>query len=303
MTKLAPSLLLAVVFVACASEDDDDGVRPPSEPARAYAKAYCERLARCRPRGTRNNFGSAAGCADQLVADLDEELARTAPQAITACITALGAAPCDVLTRAIPECQFRGTLPDGAVCGSGYHCASGSCFRPDGADGEPTLCGTCSARVGEGTTCMIANCENDLTCAGGICRRPVGLGELCNRDSAPCKTGLLCVEGRCATPLAEGEACTPPGIDPSKTRACDENATCVSGTCSAVGWAAVGERCGTAETGAVVACTASTCSTTTGTCVADLREGEACTGTGTPCAVPLVCKSGKCTRESIATCR
>jgi hypothetical protein len=207
-------------------------------------------------------------------------------------------ARCDVLTSALPECQFVGTLEAGAPCGSGYQCKTGSCSRTE-------LCGTCSPRVPTGSDCTQANCQSGLLCAAGTCKALSDVGAACG-DAQPCKPSLECVTGKCQPPLGAGAACTPATAS-ADVLSCDaaQLLYCVAGTCTGVRYAEVGQSCGLdGASKQLVACTGSSCSSeTAGTCVADRKEGEACASDGPPCEVPLSCIDGRCGRTSIAQCQ
>jgi hypothetical protein len=304
---------LAAVLLACSSKAPEN---TPSPAATTYTQGYCERLDRCQTVQARENFGSVDECVTRVAPDTDDEFRSpgttiTADQA-SACATAMRQAPCDVLTSALPECQFVGTLDAGAPCGSGYQCKTGSCFRTtDG--GTLALCGTCSPRVPEGSDCTKANCQSGLLCASGRCKALADVGGGCG-DAQPCKPNLQCAQGKCQQPLGAGAACTPPAAAATDVVSCDgtQLLVCVAvgadsaaGTCVAVRYAAVGESCGLDPTKKqLVSCGGSSCSDgSAGTCSADLKEGDACSSDGPPCEVPLGCIDGRCGRTSIASCQ
>jgi hypothetical protein len=299
--------LALVTLEAMAACSSTSAATPPSEAATIYTQAYCERLDRCQTLQVRDNFGDVATCASRVVPDTDDEL-RSRGTTITqdqasACATAMRQAPCDVLTSSLPACQFVGTLEDGAPCGSGYQCKTGSCFRTTDS-GALALCGVCSARVPAGSDCTNANCQGGLLCAGGKCKPLADSGAACG-DAQPCKPNLQCANGKCQLPLGAGAACTPEAGGAAD--GCDETQLlfCVAGACAPVRYAAVGAACGVDPAAKQrVSCTGGSCSSASaGTCVADLKEGDPCGSAEAACEVPLSCIGGQCGRASIAACQ
>ena len=306
--RVTPALAVAMIALLAHACSSSARASAPSPAATIYTQAYCERLDRCQTLQARGNFGTVDGCVSRVAPDTDDEL-RSPGAAVTedqanACASAMRQAPCDVLTSALPACQFIGSLEAGAACGSGYQCKTGSCFRTTDA-GTLALCGTCSARVPEGSNCTNANCQGGLLCAKGRCMAPADVGAACG-DAQPCRPNLQCEQGKCQLPLGAGAACTPSTASAADVLSCDATQLlyCVGGTCAAVRYVAVGDRC-CADPAAkqLVACAGSSCASDSGTCVADLKEGDACSSDGAPCEVPLACIDGHCGRTSIAACR
>lgn len=304
--------------LACSSEEADPP--PPSAAATAYATAYCERLDRCRTRASRDTFGDVQTCTGRFLPDIDDEFrspgASITDAMVDTCAARMRGAPCDTLVSAMLECQFVGSLQAGAACGSGYQCQSSSCAKVTNGSGVSALCGTCSDRVPEGSDCTNANCQSGSVCAEGRCQVLADLDEPC--EAQPCKPDLQCFQGRCERFLGPNDECTPETdgrevlrCDPTQLLFCAPTSVGSNdGRCVPVHHAPLGATCGfDATANALVACLGASCSaplTATsggGICVADLKEGAACTATDATCELPLYCIDGHCGRASIHACR
>jgi hypothetical protein len=289
---------------------------PLSGPGSSFATAFCTRLDRCRPRLVRDEFGDVATCRSRLFPDFNDELTSPGTTITTAqidaCTAKMGSTPCSVLTSAIVECNFAGTLAAGAPCGSGYQCQTGSCFRVTSSSGVTALCGTCSARVPLGGDCTTANCEGGLSCTNGRCIANGAEGAACNPDTQPCQAQLQCFNGACVRQLVAGAPCTPVRDGQPDPIFCDPLFFCApnkndpnNGTCTAVRHSLLGDECGLDEAaGQLLACAGASCTSATGgRCVADLKEGATCDPARGGCEVPFECLEGRCSRQSITICR
>lgn len=161
----------------------------------------------------------------------------------------------------------------GAACSSNNDCdgqmtcPSGVCVRPDGnlngeacklsADCASDVCngasggatGTCGGTPGSaGSTCSSNNdCDGQMTCTGGVCRRPDG-----NLNGEACKVSDDCASDNCvgasgsalgtcaapssSTPGSVGSACT-------SNNQCDGLMTCPNGVCRRPNGNEAGETC------------------------------------------------------------
>jgi hypothetical protein len=210
-----------------------------------------------------------------------------------------------------PGCGFIGTKGMGEPCRDGDQCASGFCddylyytkrdvcgvCEPPHVEGEPCS----SACGGDGTI----QCEHDAT-GMGHCVRLGSIGQTCS-DLAPCATGLGCAvssgstAGQCQPATGnDGDACDPelgPLCDYRRRIFCNAQ----THTCATAQLAAPGEACGTLGDGSVAECADAYCpvtvsSSTTGTCVAYIPDGAACTGGSgnVPCEPRALCAAGVC---------
>ena len=113
------------------------------------------------------------------------------PSLLAQCASKLRAACGD--DDACEDIEVKGTLADGAPCGSDTQCAGGDC-KTSSSGSTNTRCGTCVARVPVGGAC--GGTSNGSCVKGATCATKAG------------ETGI-CVE---RVLLAEGEVC----YDPSK---------------------------------------------------------------------------------------
>ena len=162
--------------------------------------------------------------------------------------------------------------PDSPACDPGLLCADTGCTTPP----QQGVCtGTrqwfCVSPVMQGGDCVTpAQCSPELTCAGGLCSPPQGLGQPCQPGlSCNAKKSLYCV----ANAEAGGFACaTAQFVDPGV--ACDtlDAVLCASsGICRAV---------------------ADGSAANVGTCFAPAADGASCGRN--PCLAPARCVQGTC---------
>jgi len=286
-------------------------VGPSTEFCAGYAAKLCDRLAACSSPYLTWVYGTMAGC--QARFELQCRSEAIAPgtgfrgAGAMACADAFAGASCDDLRGdSVPACQFKGTLPAGAACGSGAQCSSGFCRIP-----ETAFCGKCDARAAEGAVCdSDAACEFPLLCSeAGRCARPAGEGELCN-ETRPCLPGpLFCGnDNTCRRPSAEGKACNVSGNAPYQR--CETGFACrptAGGTCRPIRLVDVGLTCGISPTGSSVVLCNGSGSCVNGTCRPPGQDGERCTasplGDSGGCQPPALCLEGLCKLPDPASCR
>jgi hypothetical protein len=274
---------------------------PPD--ANVYAQGICNYFARCVPALVRSNYGNVASCVEafvpQAAALFDAPGANVTKRTLDACILRTESARCDEDIEALPECDLRGTLADGAACLSGISCTSGSCFKPlvgGRPDRRRAACGVCSRRVAENESCKDAACAPGLDCVEDRCVAPAGAGSGCSAGHR-CKEDLACLSGTCVVPRGRDESCDrqdPNAVpcDASQGLVCSETTK----TCTAF-LAQRGASCKTTPF-----CEASTC--VNETCVPGLVEGEPCeVGAAVECVYPLECHDGTCAGPNPATCK
>jgi hypothetical protein len=275
--------------------------------------AYCAKLNTCAPALVKVGFGTVDECSTRFAIQCKD--AVKAPDSgltattLSACSTALATATCeDAIYRKVAACDFMGGRGNGMACGANAQCTSGYCSQ--GSD----ACGVCSALVGAGTKCEIADdCEPGLDCSSdGHCVVPGAAGTNCTATQ-PCKYGTYC---KPATPGAETGSCVntanAPGVDCNKDYAascnlllgifCDGN----TGKCANLGFAANGDPCGLVA-GKFVLCAKGDCAypddlATQGVCGALAADGASCSAT-TACEDPAVCVQGKCKLPSSLACQ
>jgi hypothetical protein len=209
----------------------------------------------------------------------------TTPTDYVACLNLQRALPCDASLR----CDLpKGTLERGAGCVSDRQCKTGHCTAPyhgcgvcdlptaigercahaDECD-DDSFCdeGRCAPRKSEGAACGEESdaCAHGLSCSGGTCVRPGGVGEAC-ADQWGCRS-YACVRGRCASLGKAGDACG------SGDKDCAHGHECKEGICVATRARQPGERCSDED-----GCMFSPCTDTADgkRCARFLESGEAC---------------------------
>ncbi|HLK35349.1 MAG TPA: hypothetical protein VKU41_01270 [Polyangiaceae bacterium] len=232
---------------------------------------------------------------------------------------------------AIPECVFRGTLPNGSVCNFGGQCRSTRCLVSGGLG----LCGTCAPPVADGQPCATGlDCQPGSACDNtrdaAVCEPVVqeAAGASCGGTTADCAPGLYCdmTAAHCAAFATEGAACDQQDAC-GPTLACiggtcqsrgDAGASCqfdsdcnlgfgcsdTSQTCGAVTWVGSGQPCG-----GLTRCLVGQCSSagtgSPGSCPTVLADGQAC-GVGdsnTMCDQFADCINGRCAPQDSTACR
>jgi hypothetical protein len=283
----------------------------------AIGGAFCDRIKSCYGDFFVTTFiGDAATCKARLSLELKGSAKGQGVQVkdsqAAACKTAVDGASCDtLLDDGVKECDFRGTLADGAACANDSQCVSGACFVD-----PTTTCGKCGPRAAAGGDCTAAKCERGLACSGAKkCVKLGADGATCDPTSAPCELGLTCIAGKCGKALAAGVACKN-GMNETP---CDgftglfckpPKATVADGTCTPFTPATVNELCGVTLQPTVdfSFCVNSECigatSTTRGKCTAFLADGAACDATKQPdCEFPAKCRAGKCAVLDPTVCK
>lgn len=152
---------------------------------------------------------------------------------------------CDLGQLGGPECVAAGGR--GFACESTFQCASSA----------RCLAGRCSAGLEDDGCALDLDCQDGRVCAGGRCRTPTPLGEICSVSNAVCAEGSLCLGeenamrclalagvggtcseasdcyasdckgGQCVGPSADGQSCE---IDLD----CLPGRSCVSAVCTIV---------------------------------------------------------------------
>lgn len=305
---------IACVAISCVSSEE--APTPPPAPTAdsvaAIASAYCERLSVCNGTVfTQVLLGDVATCQKRFAAELTSNLKGngvtvTDAQAVR-CAAAAKSLRCDAIFDALlPECDFRGSLTDGASCAADLQCASGSCFL----DPNQT-CGKCTLRALAGGDCSVTKCADGLTCADKKCVKRAVEGEACNAAKIPCANGLDCFGGKCVKGLAPNAACS------RNDYPCDllqglyckpASLTDPKGTCTPLTFASPGKPCGfSTDPIDFVACTdQSTCvgeGAKPGTCTSFLPDGATCTPEGVACQFPASCRDGKCAMTNAVACK
>lgn len=291
--------------------DAGQTVKGDGTPCGDYAAAICNSYSACGPWVIRS-AGGPSGCFASL-----KKLCLQALSYPSTGVDATTLAKCTAATKALapcgttPACDFTGSLPVGATCGSDWQCSSGYCdgagakfVTTDGGLDGTFSCGKCAAGLTAGAACSVdsAPCPTSSQCltesSSPTCQPYGGLGEPCH--DASCSAWLQCdATGHCARAAGVGADCA---------SHCDlvEDIACNTTTalCEHANTAAVGESCNNSSTAAnpvVVFCAAgSTCLPAAGTdqhCVANANVGDACqyAGDGPFCGSGALCSGGVCT--------
>jgi hypothetical protein len=154
--------------------------------------------------------------------------------------------------------------------------AATACTQVATAQGGPTnsLCTT----VLKGTVATGGNCVTDAECVGGVCHQP--------------SCGASCCLGTCGQPLAAGAACTSSSDCAAGDYCGTDYVTSSQSTCQPRG--AQGQPCTyNSQCQSGLACDSSS----SGTCVPYVKDGQACTPDGADCEnINGFCDvtSGKC---------
>lgn len=307
------ALVVFTVFAVACSDDDDEPISAAT--INAIASSICTKTSQCLSDvAVRVLYGSPQTCTTRQAAQLELDKKGSgfsvSEPAAKRCLEKLNTISCDaLLTNDLPaECEFKGTLGDGAACSSNPQCASGSCFVADGG-----TCGKCGTRAPDGGDCSQSRCEKGLVCnTDKRCVRPAGAGVACN-ERTQCAFGLTCSKGTCVATLAAGAPCTVSGgdavdlCDRSKGLYCQgEGGGGASGTCASFDLAVAGGACGVVGSPPrPTICEGGDCSggsLQNRTCVARLADGSPCTEESS-CQAPAECRGGRCALLDPTTCR
>ncbi|HSO35912.1 MAG TPA: hypothetical protein VLT33_25460, partial [Labilithrix sp.] len=242
-SSVLASLLVSGIALACGSSGGSSGPDVAEGPVRdqtleAIAGSFCDRIAACYGDVFVKAFlRDTATCKYRFAIEVTASAKGPGVQlkdgAAAKCKTAVDTAPCNVLLAdGVPECDFRGTLADGAACASDSQCTSGGCYVD-----PTTTCGKCAARAAEGADCTTSKCVRGLVCNGAKkCMKSVADGGTCDANTV-CEPSLSCINGKCGKGLASGAACK----NAANERPCDSftglfckppKATVADGTCT-----------------------------------------------------------------------
>lgn len=327
--KVASSVLVGIsvsgVVLACGGSSSNAVTGDPATVAvteqtlEAIAGSFCDRITSCYGDFFVKAFiGSTPTCKSRLQLEIKASVKGPGVQLKDAdaakCKAAVDAAACTaLLADGVKECDFRGTLADGAGCASDSQCTSGGCF----VDAK-TACGKCGPRAAEGADCTSSKCVRGLTCsAANKCVKPVSEGSACDANT-PCELSLTCIGGKCGKGLGDGAACKN-GMNGMNETPCNgftglwckpPKATVADGTCTAFTTATANQLCGVTLQPTVdfAFCENSQCVGATsmmrGTCKSFLADGAACDATKQPdCEFPAKCRNGKCATLDPAACK
>ena len=233
MRRLAVFALIAVT--GCSSGLDYAGF------ADALVDARCTYYTRCGLAAAgpecRAFFDRMAIESPSTQAALDAGTLAYHADTAQACLDAYAGLACD-LTQQSPDdlatCYevLTGTVALGDACAFDRECTSGRCDVPTCTDA--CCAGTCiepAPRPAVGEPCT-ALCAGDAFCGvDSLCHAPLPEGAAC--DAEPCAYGLYCA-GRTQTMAG---ACSPlPHLgEPCESACAEVGATCVAGSCVAVG--------------------------------------------------------------------
>jgi hypothetical protein len=306
-------VVLAASVIGCGG-----GGGPESQPQAAAERAcadlaavHCQKDDQCVQNGVVTFWGDAATCQARQQSSCLPYLTAPGVTNTTAdienCAAEEAAESCQEFFNGTP-CLHAGTRALGESCSQNVQCVTGAyCAIVRG-----TTCGTCAPRVQSGTSCANVSCSAGLVCVSDNeeCQALGTSGAACDTDH-PCGYGLSCVRPNAtATGTCElagtviGAACgyPAPGCYLNAGLHCDGT----TGTCAPIGYAGVGEQCGSVN-GTYIRCTnASECiaplGQSYGTCVAAAADGAHCdTVSGPPCLPPAQCVTGSPTATS-GTC-
>ena len=319
--KVTSSVLAAVVVsgivLACGSSGGGASDGPVTEQTlEAVASSFCDRIASCYGDFFVKAFiGDTATCKSRLALEIKASVRGPGVQIkdaeAAACKSAVDAAACNtLLADGVKECDFRGTLADGAACANDSQCTSGGCY----VDAK-TSCGKCGARAAEGADCTSSKCARGLSCSvAKKCAKFVAEGGTCDANT-PCEVSLACIAGKCGKGLAAGAPCKnamneTPCSSSAGLYCKPPSAAVADGTCTTFTVATTNQLCGITLQPAVdfAFCEGSQCvgamGTTKGKCQAFLADGVACDAAKPPdCQFPAKCRNGKCAVLDPTVCK
>jgi hypothetical protein len=270
-----------------------------------FANKVCERFNTCWSFVVSIVWGSQSACASRVKLECLDGAAAPDSTPVTsaaasACLQVIPSITCeDLIYRKFPAaCDFKGTRPNGQVCGSGDQCQSGYCST------GPNICGTCAPLAAAGSACREdEDCQPGLTCEANRCVVPGAGGTGCSQNQ-PCKIGFYCRGGSCAAQATEpGAACTD-----AQSCSFPHGLFCNPAVrvCQRIKVAQAGEACGFVNN-ELIACGANgTCNTPSpqalqGVCGAAAADGTACSPTK-ECIDPARCVNGLCRLPNARSC-
>ena len=319
VSSILASTVVSGIVLACGGSSSNGAngpVKVTDKTLGAIADSFCDRIAACYGDFfVKALMGDTATCKFRLELEVKASAKGPGVQIEDAeaarCKAAVDAAACNtLLADGVKECDFRGTLADGAACANDSQCTSGGCYVDAKTD-----CGKCGTRAAEGADCTSSRCARSLTCsAANKCVKTVAEGGACDTN-IPCEPSLSCIRAKCGKGLASGAACK----NAENETPCDgfaglfckpPSATVADGTCAPFTVATANQLCGVTLQPTVdyAFCKNSQCvgatSTTRGTCKSFLEDGAACDATKQPdCQFPAKCRNGKCAMLDPAFCK
>lgn len=254
------------------------------------------------------------------------------PSGLEACAAALEIIGCGNSDAPPPECDFRGTLEEGAACHSSEQCASGLC-TPVSAWGE--TCGHCAGLVGLGDDCSTGGCPRVAACLPRsqsaesytcVAQTFGSADAACDGNAMLCRPGLGCTNGRCLPFRQEGDTCDNRNtwcIDPlycssagrctapgTEGQSCAGDESCAHGLvcdpdtwqCVSPRWVGSGEPCSLVATQCLFGGCIYQGDTRAGVCSTVVAEGGSCNQLERICDIGLVCLDGTCRGAHAAVC-
>lgn len=306
MRSALPTAIGLLLLSACSPPpfERTEPPTPTSTGATRLAAAECQRLSRCDPDRFAHAWGDEATCERNLATE-DFQVYFVDPNVrlpagfVDTCVAALDAQKGDTCTTVYPSgcATLPGMTPIGGKCLTGLGCASGATCGFMAGPGEPIpSCGVCET----GGIPPCGGCPEGQTCTATGCaaKSPVGgpcLGEI------NCQDGLACNSGTCKVRAKAGDPCDPMS---NAVTSCEKALDCgqVSHTCRPHLYAGVDATCGTVGDDSIN-CDRSNCiipfGSHTGTCLAMIRDGEACDPGGARCESDGRCIEGRCTAARV----
>ena len=188
--------------------------------------------------------------------------------------SACSSAGCSWSPASTPPCSEPACRANGALCGSGPQCCSGSC--------NSGVCGASGPGIGNG-----GSCSSDSQCSSGICSS--GACASCRSDGGACSAGSECCSGNCTD-----SSCAANSSLVADGGACSNDTQCSSGICYA-GACAPSSLANGAACSVSAQCISGLCSG--GTCMASSLSN------GASCVADAQCSSGICSSGLCASCR
>jgi hypothetical protein len=275
------------------------------------AVAYCTQLQMCAPFLMTIEYGSddLMTCEAEVVPGCLDALAAPGSgwtgDALEACVSARTALTCSAFLYGKPQpsaCRITGQIATSEACLYDGQCGTGYCRVPTGAS-----CGNCVTLGATGAPCTSPyDCDGNLMCAGSAgsetCQPPSSATGPCS-TTQPCALGLSCIGGTCTAPGGVGATCAAKNngadCDYNQGAYCDTTA----GMCAAYTTAQPGDSCN----GATHTICAADATCYQSLCVAPAQDGSTCNAaSGLNCQPPDTCSAadgGTCALFSAKQCK